>query len=306
MKKKKITLALSGGGVKGYAHIGVIEALEEHGFEIAGISGTSAGGVFGSFYAYGYSIPEIKTFIDEIDKSKLFQRNTHDNPSLIGLKGLYQMLDQKFGEDTIDKMHIPFATTAVDINTNKELFIDCGRIKDAVKATSAMPGIFPFQDILGFKLIDGGVFDPVPVELARWIAGNYPVVAVSLFPKKENAAHISKLQIPAITPIPSNVVNYLANLRLGKALDVFITSLDIMQIVMADMQLNLTKPDVVLYPDTSKYFYIDDVEPEYLIENGRSAVEDSVYEIKRAVRKFRPQYAEKPCQLLSEVFHSKD
>lgn len=305
MSKQKVVLALGGGGLKGYAHIGVISALEDLGYEIAGIAGTSAGGVFGSFYAYGYTIPEILAFIDELDKSKLFQRSSHDTPSLIGLKGLYQILDEKFGDEPISQMKIPFATTAVDINTNQEIFIDCGKIKDAVKATSAMPGIFPYLRLQNMTLVDGGVYDPVPIHLARWIEGNYPVIAVSLTPEKEKSQQISKLQIPSITPIPAHVVDYLASLRLGKAFDVFLTSLDIMQIVMTDMQVQLMQPDIVLRPDTSKYYYIDDVNPQELIGNGHSVVEENLDEIKRAIENFTPQERKKPGLLLSEYLEEK-
>ena len=107
MTKQKITLALGGGGLKGYAHLGVIAALEENGYEIAAIAGTSAGGLFGSFFAYGYSFQEILSFIDELDNSRLFQRLHSDPPSLIGLKGVYEILNDKFKGHSISSMKIP-------------------------------------------------------------------------------------------------------------------------------------------------------------------------------------------------------
>jgi NTE family protein len=301
MKKRKVTLALGGGGLKGYAHIGVIAALEENGYEIAGIAGTSAGGIFGSFYAFGYTVPEILLFIDELDKSKLFQRMHNDPPSLIGLKGLYQILYDKFGDHTIDQMKIPFATTAVDINSNQEIYIDCGKVVDAVKATVAIPGVFPYLRLNKLLLVDGGVYDPIPVDLARWIAGDYPIIAVCLTPQKENSKDLLKQQIPSFSPIPSTVIEYFANLRLGKALEVFLNSMDIMQIVMADMQLQLTAPDVILRPDTSKYYFIDDVNPDELIANGRRVVEESLAEIESGVNSFRLPMQCKPGLFLSEM-----
>ncbi|MGV8024948.1 MAG: patatin-like phospholipase family protein [Anaerolineaceae bacterium] len=231
MKRQKITLALGGGGLKGYAHIGIIAALEENGYEIAGIAGTSAGGLFGSFFAFGYTISEILSFIDELDNSNLFQRMHNDPPSLIGLKGLYEILQDKFGDHTISQMKIPFATTAVDINTNREIYLNCGRIADAIKATIAIPGVFPYVILDSLTLVDGGVYDPIPVNLARCIAGEYPIIAVCLTQQKETSKELQKIQFPAITPIPSTVVDYFANLRLGKALEVFLNSMDIMQIV---------------------------------------------------------------------------
>lgn len=306
MEKKKIVLALGGGGLKGYAHIGVISALEDLGYEIAGIAGTSAGGVFGSFYAYGYSIIEILSFIHEIDKTKLFQRLPTDAPSLIGLKGLYQILDEKFGDKTLDQLKIPFATTAVDIKTNREIFMDCGKLSDAVKATSAMPGVFPYVDKYDLTLVDGGVYDPVPVNLARWIVHEHPIMAVSLSPEKEKAQVLSNLQIPAISPIPSSVVQYFANMRLGKALDTFLVSLDVMQMIMTDMQLQLTQPEITLFPDTSKYYYIDDVDPDELIDNGRKSVESARNAIQKVFNNFQPKPAIKTGLLLSEWLAGND
>jgi len=287
MNKQKITLALGGGGLKGYAHIGVIAALEENGYEIAAIAGTSAGGLFGSFFAYGYSIKEILSFIDELDKSKLFQRMHNDPPSLIGIKGVYEILHEKFGEHTISKMKMPFATTAVDMNTNREIYLDCGKVAEAVRATIAIPGVFPYVKMGSLTLVDGGVYDPIPVNLARCIAGEYPVIAVCLTPQKETSKDFLRLQLPTISPIPSTVIDYFANLRLGKALEVFLNSMDIMQIVMADMQLQLTTPEVVLRPDTSKYYFIDDVNPTELISNGWKIVEESLDQIESGIQAFR-------------------
>ena len=286
MTKQKITLALGGGGLKGYAHIGVIAALEDNGYEIAGIAGTSAGGLFGSFSAFGYTFNETLSFIDELDKSKLFQRMHNDTPSLIGLKGLYEILQDKFGDHTISQMEIPFATTAVDINTNQEIYLNCGKITDAIKATIAIPGVFPYVKLDSFTLVDGGVYDPIPVNLARCIAGEYPIIAVCLTPQKETSKELIKFQLPSITPLHSTVVDYFANLRLGKALEVFLNSMDVMQVVMADMQIQLTTPEVVLRPDTSKYYYLDDVNPVELITNGQRIVEKSLEQIEAGIQSF--------------------
>ncbi len=287
MFKKKITLALGGGGLKGYAHIGVIAALEENGYEIAGIAGTSAGGLFGAFYAFGYSIREILSFIDDLDKSRLFQRMHSDPPSIIGFKGLYEVLHEKFDIHTIDQMKIPFAATAVDTNTNREIYFDSGKIVNAIRATIAIPGVFPYYKLDSLNLVDGGVYDPIPVNLARHIAGEYPIVAVCLTPPRDSLKNMPRLQLPSITPIPATVKDYFANLKLGKALEVFLNSMDLMQIVMADMQLQLTQPDIVLHPDTKRYYFIDDVDPDKLIVSGKKIVHESVDKIDYEINNFR-------------------
>jgi hypothetical protein len=75
-------------------------------------------------------------------------------------------------------------------------------------------------------------------------------------------------------------------MRLGKALDTFLISLDVMQMIMTDMQIQLTQPDICLFPDTSKYYYLDDVNPEELIENGRRSVEAAQGSINDAIEIF--------------------
>ena len=89
---KKITLALGGGGTKGFAHIGVIKQLEKYGYQPSAIAGTSAGGIVGSLYALGYSMAEIESFARSLNYSKLFTLNIDDSPSLLGLGGLYSLL----------------------------------------------------------------------------------------------------------------------------------------------------------------------------------------------------------------------
>ena len=87
---KKITLALGGGGMKGFAHIGVIRQLEKEGYQIAALSGTSVGGFVGSLYASGFSTQELEAFSKSIKFPNIFTLAPHDSPSLIGLQGPFQ------------------------------------------------------------------------------------------------------------------------------------------------------------------------------------------------------------------------
>ncbi len=306
MTGKKVTLALGGGGLKGYAHIGIIAALEENGYEIAGIAGTSAGALFGAFFAFGYSYQEILSFINDLDNSKLFHRVYSEPPSLIGLKGVTEILRAKFGIHTLSQMKIPFAATAVDVNTNQEVYFDIGKIVDALRATIAIPGVFPYFKLDSLTLVDGGIYDPVPVELARHIGGEYPIIAVCLTPPRETIRSIPRSQLPTITPIPATVKDYFAGLKLGKALEVFLNSMDLMQIVMADMQLQLTRPDVILRPDTQNYYFIDEVDPLKLIVNGQKIVEESLDRIESAVLSFQRVKSELSGVFLSDLHLSLD
>ena len=184
-----ITLALGGGGSKGYAHLGVIQALEEQGFSIRAIAGTSAGGMAGAIYAAGHS-PEV--LLEDI--ASLSQENLYGfgrGPALLDPKGIHSLLESYLGEIEFTDLQIPCALTAVDLKGMTEISIREGSVLDGVKATIAIPGVFPPVERGEYLLVDGMVLNPVPVELARSLAPRLPVVAVSLSPEPVSYTHLT-------------------------------------------------------------------------------------------------------------------
>ena len=175
-----ITLALGGGGSRGYAHIGVIRRLEQEGFRIKAIAGTSFGGIVGVLYAAGYRPNDLEEMFCALDQKRLYGHAPEDGPSLIGLAGVRQQLINILGDRTFDSLRMPFAVTATDLKSGSEVVLTSGLLLDAILATIAMPGIFPARHIGDFELVDGGTLDPVPVVPARALAPRLPVVAVSL------------------------------------------------------------------------------------------------------------------------------
>ena len=268
----RIALALGGGGTKGFAHIGVIRQLEKHGFRIQAIAGTSAGGIVGSLYAFGVPIDQIEQFAKSLKYSELFSRSSNDPPSLLGLGGLNKQLDKIFGDSTFEETRIRFAVTSVDIHSGDEVIIDCGKLVDAVRATSAMPGIFPAQEIRDLCLVDGGVLDPVPVTLARWLYPDIPVIAVSLTPQMEDWPKLPRIDIPPYVPIPQFIIDQLSQFRLGKAMHLFIDSMEIMTNKITDLRLRIDRPDVVIRPRVHEYTVIDKVDVAHAIKLGEEAV----------------------------------
>ena len=99
----EITLALGGGGSKGFAHIGVLRVLEEHGYRVRVVAGTSAGAIIGALYASGYSPDEIVAWIESVPP-KPFQRKPEDKPSLMGFSGVEEMLRKALGNRTFDDL----------------------------------------------------------------------------------------------------------------------------------------------------------------------------------------------------------
>lgn len=270
-----ISLALGGGGTKGFAHIGVIRQLEIDGYRIKAIAGTSAGSIIGSLYATGFTTTQMEAFSKSLKFTEIFNRSEDDAPSLMGLGGLHKMLEEKIREKTFSETKIPFAATAVDTNSASEIIFNKGKLTTAIRASTAVPGIFPAEIIDDMNLVDGGIMDPVPVAVARWLCPNCPVVAVSLLPEMKNWPEIPRLTVPSYVPIPHFLIEQFNQLRYGKAAQVFLDSMEIMTNMIAELKLRLDKPDVILRPSVDHYTMFDKVDVDELIQLGEQAVIES-------------------------------
>lgn len=303
---KKITLALGGGGIKGFAHIGVIRQLEKKGYQIAALAGTSVGGIVGALYASGFSTEELERFSKSLKFPNIFNRAPDDPPSLIGLQGLFNLIKEKLGDKSFNDLKIPFFATSVDINTGKEVILDSGKLLPAIQATSAIPGVFPSINIGNLSLVDGGVLDPVPVSAARWLCPDYPIIAVCLSMPTDQWQDSEKIQVPSYVPIPDFIVHQFTQLRLGHAMRTFIDSTDIMSNMIAELRLGIEKPDVLIRPNVSKYSIIDRVDVDEAIAYGEESVIEAEQQIEAAFsisnrmnRWLRPSYIKG--QLLSQI-----
>ncbi|RPI86757.1 MAG: patatin-like phospholipase family protein [Chloroflexi bacterium] len=272
-----ITLALGGGGVKGYAHIGVLRTLERAGFKIKAIAGTSAGGMVGAIYAAGYSPDEIEEHLAALDLSRLYKRNHGDGPSILGLSGALQVLTKLLGEKTFAETRIPFACTAVDLDLGMPLILNEGPLLDAVMATIAVPGIFPPKLWNGRLLVDGGVLDPVPVSLARKLAPNIPVVAVALSPPLTNWSD-QKRAPRLLSTLP--LLNRLNQIRLAQSFNIFLRSIDIAGCYLTDLRLTMEQPDVIIRPQVGPIGFMDKIDPLEVIEKGEKAAAAVVPKLK--------------------------
>jgi NTE family protein len=163
-----ITLALGGGGVKGTAYTGIFRVLDREGFRIRAIAGTSAGGLWGAFYAAGYKPDEIERIMVAQNRTLLFKRLPGDGPSMYGLAGVKMMLESALGSYTFEQLKLPLAVTAVDLQTAERIVLSRGRVIDAI-GDDRPPRIFPPKELEGRLLVDGGVLSPVPVSWRPWL-----------------------------------------------------------------------------------------------------------------------------------------
>jgi len=275
---KEITLALGGGGVKGNAHIGVLRVLEREGYRVRALAGTSAGGLWGAFYAYGLSPDEIQSRFSQLDLEMIYQRQPDDGPSWMGISGLSDLLEDTFGDCSFEDLKLQFAVTAVNIDNAEHVVLHTGRVVDAIKATIAVPGVFPPIVLDGRKLIDGGVLDPVPIGTARLMAPDLPVVAVVLSPPIEEWSGVENPRLLTSLPI---LARYLARLRIAQALNVFLRAIDISGAMLTEMLLEYEKPDVIIRPAVPHIGLLDFVEVDEVVKLGEEAAEKTLAELER-------------------------
>jgi NTE family protein len=276
-----ISVALGGGGAKGNSHVGVLRRLEKEGYRIRAVAGTSFGGIVGSLYAAGYTPDQIEEIFLKVDQSKLYGRRPNEGPSLLGLMGVSQWLDEVLGDTTFDELKLPFAVTAVDLNCGCEVVLSDGLVKDAILATIALPGIFPPFKLNDWELVDGGVLNPVPVSVARMLAPALPVVAVVLSLPTGQPARTWSMPMPSL--VPRVIADRINRLYMAQAMDIFMRSIDIGSRAMAEYRLSVDAPEVIVRPAVAHIELLDHVDPHELALAGEQAVEEVLPDLRRMV-----------------------
>jgi NTE family protein len=289
----EIALALGGGGSRGYSHIGVIRRLEQEGYRIHAVAGTSAGGIIGSLYAAGYTPDEMEARFASLDQNRLFGRSGNEGPSILGFSGATKFLEELLGDLTYENLKLACSVVAVDIKTGREVILNQGCVVDAILATGAVPAVFPPQQIGEHQLVDGAVLNPVPVSVARLMAPTLPVVAVVLSPLLAEERDPLSLRFP--TRIPAPIVDRLFHMRLAQALNIYLQATDIGSRKLTELRLKLDAPEVIVRPDVDGIGLLDKVDIHKVIQTGETAMDAAMPELKRATtwslrmrRKFFP------------------
>lgn len=281
---EEIALALGGGGVKGIAHLGAVYRLMELGYKIGAIAGTSAGGIVGAVIASGAKKEDVFEALTAINTNiNFFSRRQEDGPSLLGLSGLVKMLSPFLEGKTFSDLQIPLAVTAVDMVSKQEYILKRGPVIDAVVATASIPGVFPPVRMGNASLVDGGVLDPVPVAVARWLAPKLPVIAICLSPAPAQWSEMPEIGIPLDIHIPQPILSRIFNLRIGQAIRIFMESMDVTSRMITELRLEVEKPEVIIRPDVLRFGYLDRADPAELIKNGENAVNDALNEIQNSL-----------------------
>ncbi len=175
--KKKVSLVLSGGGARGIAHIGVIEELEDRGYEIVSVAGTSMGALVGGVYALG-KLEEYKEWILGLDKLKVFNLLdfTVSSQGLVKGDKVFHRMKAFIPDGNIEDLPVSYVAVATDVINNKEVAFTQGSVFDAVRASVAIPTVFTPVKTEGGLLVDGGVLNNIPVNRVKRFPGDILIV----------------------------------------------------------------------------------------------------------------------------------
>ena len=171
-------LALGGGAARGFAHIGVIQVLEENGIKVDLVAGTSAGSLVAALYASGLHGKELATLADGMDEGAITDW-AFPTRGLIRGEALARFVREKTGNKTIEKMALPLGIVATDLSTGEPILFRTGDTGAAVRASSAVPTIFQSVTIGTHDYVDGGLVSPVPVRFARQMGAEL-IIAVDI------------------------------------------------------------------------------------------------------------------------------
>lgn len=192
--KPKLGLALGGGAARGFAHIGVIKALETNGLAPDIIVGTSVGAVVGSLYAAGFDVFELQKIAIQLEENSLTDWSIFERGFVKG-EALERFINQQVGNRPIEQLKRKFAAVATDLAAGEAVVFSSGNTGTAVRASASIPGVFSPVVIRGREYVDGGLVSPIPVKAARQLGADI-VIAVDISAKpsgKRNQGSIDLL-----------------------------------------------------------------------------------------------------------------
>jgi NTE family protein len=309
-ERPTIGLALGGGGARGFAHIGVICTLLAHGIKPDVIVGTSIGAVVGGCHAAGY-LDVLADWCGSLTERGIlgYLDVSLTSGGLIGGGRLTAKLEEHLGGTAIETLPIRFAAITTEVGTGHEIWLTRGRLADAMRASYALPGIFPPVALDGRWLVDGALVNPVPVSAAR-VFGARLVIAVNLSSDVLGRGMImagetdepaspqdqpERRGLRALFSAERSLKRQFAGgIRRPSIPAVMVESFNIMQDRITRARLAGDPPDVTINPRVGQVGWFDFHRAQEAIEVGARATERVLEEIGEAVVALAPRPAAVP------------
>jgi NTE family protein len=254
---KRVALVLGAGGARGLAHIGVIEALEARGFEIAAIAGSSMGALVGGIHAAG-KLDAYRDWADRLERNDVLRLLdvTFGASGLIRGDRVIATLRDLVGEHRIEDLPIPYVAVATDLATQREVWFQQGPLFDAIRASIAIPMVFTPHEVNGRELVDGGLLAPLPLAPSGW--------------KTRVASWFSA------PPPPVGATSAASSGGIASLLDLMSRSMDTMHSQMTRLQVAQDPPDLVIRVPRDAASFYEFWRAKELRERGREWAEDAL------------------------------
>jgi NTE family protein len=309
IKPIQIGLAISCGGAKGLAHVGVIQVLEENNIPIAAISGTSMGAYIGALWCAGYKGKQLQDLAEEIQSPKRLRALS--DLAFPPSKGLFYgkkaraHLRKSIGDITFDRLLRPLYIISTDLETHGRVVCHAGKVIDAVHASCAMPGVIVPVHYQGHRCIDGGLVEPIPIAALHDFTEVDRVIAVSTIPSigevESGSVHLNPP--PTRNLLQRGLLRMLQPVNLlasGNLVDTFNQALKASQIRMADDAYK--HADLVIKPVTSLGRWYDYHHYDHFIQIGRDAAEHAMPQILELLNP-RPQDVQSENSMVGKCLH---
>jgi len=253
-----IGVALGGGGARGFAHIGVLRVLEQEKIPVDLVLGSSVGSLIGVLYADSGQVLDAEFHAIEVTREDLFDFGAMAvlSGGLARGEAIVSYLERRLRHATFETLPVRFGAVATDLRTGRTVVFEQGAIAPAVRASCAIPGVFPPVEIGGELYVDGGLSDPVPADAVRG-RGADVVIAVA---------------IPAAVPDRAPTT----------ALGVILQSIAIQSAQV--QRLRAKEADVVIVPEVGQIAYDDFTRKRELIAAGEAAARAALPAIRAAIR----------------------
>lgn len=273
-------LALGGGGARAFAHIGVIEVLDEEGIDFDSVAGTSMGAVVACAYAMGRDASEIAYLVKEIipDAGSIFDKGLPLVSFFRGRK-LNHAIQKAFGDIRFSDLEIPFFCNASDLNTAQSVIFESGYVSTAIRASVSLPGVFPPVKLGPYDLVDGGILNNLPGSVLR-DKGYNRIIGVNVTPIEDHRSAQTQVE-DRRGGIFEKIRDYFT---LPPILKIIYRSTTIQGIEL--LKFRMQKFDYIFHPPIGDFDIFDFHRRDEIIESGRRAARDNLQEIKDTL--YRP------------------
>jgi NTE family protein len=275
--RPKIGLALGGGAARGWAHIGVLRALKSAGIEPDVIAGTSMGAVVGGAYAAG-RLDELEDWARSVTRRRMlgFLDIKFWSTGLIGGGRLAGQLKETFGDVAIDELPLRYAAIATEIGTGHEIWLTQGSLVEAMRASYALPGIFPPVKVAGRWLMDGALINPIPVSAARALGAR---VVIAVNPNADMFGRGTVIQEHGLEPAIEAAAVY----EPRGVSAVMVEAFNITQDRIARSRLAGDPPDLMIAPKLGHMGMFEFARADEAIRLGAEAIERALPELTETI-----------------------